>query len=313
MLPASLAVRVSQIEPHIAKVLTFLERRLQADLSDVNLVGITFRPKTSDSIFQKLQTGRYGSMNDLSDLAALTVVVLYRKDVQKALGIVKRSGLVLVGEPTTAVEATDFRYREPKVYVKPPVDYLERNPGIENIVAEVQFTTALQHALDITTHDFDYKGRTYSWSNFRLVAQLRAMLELVDSMIDDIENVAVSNEAVEAPPQMVYASAILEVLVARFNEDALPADRKRFAETVGNWASAIDLTAAELGVLLDQHPDLMAAQSIDPASAVLGALLRSRGNELVARFDGRFCISSELDSLCHEARQIVDERRVDLG
>ena len=160
MVPASLAIRVSQLEPYVIKVLDFLQKRLVADLSDFNVVTIVGRPKSSQSIFQKLQTGKYESVSELTDLAALTVVVLYRKDVQSALEIVKASGLVVVDEPTRAVAATDFRYREPKIYVTPPAEYLDRNPELVGIVAEVQFTSALQHALDMTTHNFDYKGQS---------------------------------------------------------------------------------------------------------------------------------------------------------
>lgn len=313
MVPASLMTRVAQLGPLLERVLDFLHKRLEADLSDVNVVNITGRLKTEASIFQKLQTGKYDDLSDLTDLVALTIVVLYRKDIQGALDIVKGSGLVVIGEPARAIEATDFRYREPKLFVTPPIDYLDRNPDLQGIVAEVQFTTAIQHALDMTTHDFDYKGHSYSWSNFRLVAQLRGMLELVDSMIDDIGSVSISNhETVEAPPELIYAVGILDVLDARFTEEAVPADRRRFADTVAKWTSALGISAQELGALLDAHADLLNAQSIDATSAVLGALLRERGTDLLTAYDGRLCISAELDSLCHEAGAVPAERRVQL-
>lgn len=314
MVPASLTTRVSQLEPHVARVLDFLTKRLTADLSDINVVSILGRPKSPQSIFQKLQTGKYDQLGDLTDLAALTVVVLYRKDVQAALEIVKQSGLVIVGEPIQTVAATDFRYREPKIYVTPPLDYLDRNQDLEGIVGEIQFTTALQHALDMTTHDFDYKGSRYSWANFRLVAQLRGMLELVDSMIDDIENVSIAtHEVIMAPAELTYASQVLEVLVSVFDESSLPTDRRRFADTVAQWTKAVALEPDALEALLQANADLVAAHSIDATSAVLGCLLRSHRDDLLASFDGKLCISSELESLCHEAARVPDDRRVDLS
>lgn len=314
MLPASLQLSLQQLQPQLDKVRDFLESRIKADLSDLPPDLIIARTKRPESIFEKLQTGNYAQVGDLQDLVGLTVVVLYRHQIAEAMSAVASSGLVIVEQPTRAVAPADFKYREPKIYLKPPLDYLDRNPEIDGIVAEVQFTTTLQHALDVTTHDFDYKGKTYSWDNFRLVAQLRGMLEMVDVMIDDIESVSLKRtEPIGIPSEMIFGAEVLEKLVERFDPVDLPTDRRRLADTVGAWARAAGLSAAELGELVDRHGDLVTAHSIDPASAVLGALLRERAGDLLGGYDGNFCVSSELESMCREASAITSERRVDLG
>ncbi|WP_438854364.1 hypothetical protein [Agromyces sp. M3QZ16-3] len=291
-----------------------MKDRIENDLSDLNLVSVTARPKSAASTLQKLHTGKYDGVDSLKDLVGVTVVVLYRREVQEALSIVKGAGLTLVEEPTRAVEPTDFRYREPKLLLKPPPDYLDRNPDLADIVCEVQFTTALQHALDMTTHDFDYKGQSYSWKNFRLVAQLRGMLELVDRMIDDIEGVSIADhETIEIPKRFVFASSVLEKLVDFFGEGALPTDRRRLADTAADWAIAAGLTVEELAELLTRHADLTAAVSLDPTSAILGAIVRERSTQLLEGFSGKFCVSSELESLCAEVAQIPPERRTTLS
>ena len=314
MIPASLQSQTQQLQPRLDKIKTFLESRLKADLSDIPPDVIIARTKRPESIFEKLQTGKYSRVEDLKDLVGVTVVVLYRHQIRAAMDAVTNSGLVIVDHPGATVPPTDFRYREPKIFVALPQDYQDRNPDIAGFVAEIQFTTTLQHALDVTTHDFDYKGRSYSWSNFRLVAQLRGMLEMVDVMIDDIENVSlIRTEPIDIPEKMLYGEAVLSQMVERFDDGALPNDRRRLADTVGTWSRAAGLAAEQLGEILDRHADLVNARSIDPASATLGALLREHADSLIGNFEGSFCVSSELESLCPEASKVPAGRRVDVA
>jgi len=291
----------------------FVFKRLNADLSEFNVVSITQREKKPESIFQKLQTGKYASIGEIQDLIALTVVVLHRREVQQAVEVVKTSGLVVIEEASRVIEATDFRYREPKLYLTPPSEYLDRNTDLIGITSEVQFTSAIQHALDMTTHDFDYKSKTYLWTNFRLVAQLRGMLELVDSIIDDIGQVSVpNNEVIEAPGRVRFASEILKVLSSTFSAEVMPPDHRRMADTVAAWCTAMSLSPEQLGALLAANGDLVAAQSIDPTSAVLGSLLREDSSLLIENFSGQLFISGELESRCSEASLVPAGRRVTL-
>lgn len=314
MIPAAIEARVAAVRPHVEKLVNLLSDRFRGDLVGVEVVGISGRPKEAESVFAKLQTGRYGSLDSLTDLAGLTVVVLNMREVRKALEAVRSSGLPVVDEPVRSLPPTDLRYHQPKLLVQAPVAVVERNPELGGLVAEVQFTTALQHALDMMTHDFDYKGRTYSWTNFRLVAQLRGMLELVDGMIDDIDRVVVPEHDPEVvSADFAFAAATLDVLTERFPAESLPGDRRRLADTVSQWLKATGRGPDDLAALLAVHDDLVQAHSLDPGSAVLGALLRLDSAALLANFRGRLAISQELESLCREAMAVPDMQRVVLG
>jgi ppGpp synthetase/RelA/SpoT-type nucleotidyltranferase len=314
MIPAELSTQHGLLSAQLKLLLDFFRDRLTSDLSHLKPIRIEGRVKEPSSILQKLETGKYDGVAKLSDLIGLTVVLLHRRDVGSAIEVMKSSGLPIVGESVRAVEAADFRYREPKLYFEPPVDYLDRNPDFLGFVAEVQFTSVLQHALDATTHDFDYKGKTYSWRNFRLVAQLRGMLELVDNMIDDIDNVEFARSEIITPPaHVVYAAAILDVLTSKFEEDRLPPDRRRFADTVASWCDAISIDAGGLASLLDRQEAFLNTESLDATSAVLGALLKEYSGTLPDNFAGHFVVGSELASLCPETQSIAIEKRVQLS
>lgn len=311
MIPAQFEGSYALLLPRLNKLMSFMVSRISADLSDVKPVSISSRPKDATSAYQKLHVGKYAELSDLTDLAGVSVVLLSRHDVEKALDAIKASGLTVVDEPTRVSEPALFRYREPKLLLAPPAPFLDRNPDLEGIVCEVQFTSTLQNALDQATHDFDYKGRTYSWTNFRLVAQLRGMLELVDQLIDDIDTVAMSSfESGSVPSNFEFAASILEVLTTSFGNIDFPKDARRFADTVARWSIAVGLDAPAIAALLARHVDLCNAASLDPTSAVLGAILRDHSAALLADSDLRFAISEELETLCIEAAEVPESRRV---
>jgi ppGpp synthetase/RelA/SpoT-type nucleotidyltranferase len=309
--PAYLTTRYDTMRPHLEKLEKFVINRLWADLSDLRVLHIEGRIKEVGSVLQKLHTGKYQDLQNLRDLVGVTVVTLYRRDVQVVMDVVRNSGLTIYPVTPKPVQPSDFRYREPKLCVEAPPDYLDRNPELRGVTCEIQFTSALQNALDLTTHDFDYKGRSYSWTNFRLVAQLRAMLELVDRMIDDIESVDITqSESIVIPDEVLNAESVLKVLHEVFEEDELPPDRRRLADTVASWLEAAGIEVQELKSLLDASSDLREASSLDVSSVVLGALTIARGQNLVDNYSGMFVVSEELQSLCSEVGIIPADRRV---
>lgn len=309
MISTSVSTYRSTIEPSLDRLIDFLEARLKSDLHGLNVEGMTSRKKSMESIQQKLQAGKVASIANLRDLAGMTVVLLYRHEIPEAIDLLKQTDLQIDDPGPIQVEPSNFRYHEPKLYVRPPRAYLERHEmAVQE--CEVQFTTALQHTLDKATHDFDYKGRKYSWSNFRLVAQLRGILEMVDRTIDGIESLDLADDpTVKTPQQMIDATKLLPILESHF-ADSMPEDRRRFAETVLGWMTAVDITADELDVHLHTHSDLVSARSLDPTSATLGSVLRGHATTLIERFGGYFLITSELETLCSEAAEVPDSRRV---
>ncbi len=313
MLPVALTGAIGRRSPNLSKMLDYLKSRVEVELRDLDPVAVLARRKEGDSVLQKLQTGRYARIDDLDDLVGIKVVTLSRHQVEQAQSVLLGSNLQTSSPNSIPHDPTDFRYHEPKLNIAPPPDYLERNPDLYGVAAEVQFTTALQHALDMATHDFDYKGRRYSWGAFRLVAQMRATLELLDTIIDDLDSAgSLVIDATVLPHRFGEARDIGSALEAAFKPDALPKDMRRMVDTVLDWCGGAGLPAAQLGDLLARHDDLVGALSIDATSAVLGALLRERGDTLLSGYHGYLVISAELASSCREADAVPADRRVAL-
>ncbi|MGB3731688.1 hypothetical protein [Microbacterium sp.] len=308
MIPAKITIWRANREQDLDKLRDAVEARLRSTLNELNVKAVTFRKKQAASIHQKVQTGKIASPSDIRDLLGFTVVLLYRHEIPLAIELLKSSELQVDDPGPIEVSPSDFRYHEPKVFVRPPASYLERHPLLVT-ECEVQFTTVLQHALDAATHDFDYKGRNYSWGNFRLVAQMRGILEMVDRTIDDIDAADMPADAtVATPARMLEATDILLVLQEHFPEK-LPDDRRRLTDTVADWMRAANMDLSALNTALTNHADLVRAASLDATSAVLGAVLREAPS-LAETYTGLLFVSEELRSLCEEAENLPSERRV---
>jgi ppGpp synthetase/RelA/SpoT-type nucleotidyltranferase len=312
VVPAALTEALGILQPALETLRDYVHDRVRAELAELNPIAIVPRIKRSDSVNQKLQTGRYQALADLDDLVGVKVVLLRRSMIRPAMDITN-GAFDAIREVSRPVSPMEFGYREPHIIVRPQVEYLERHEELRSLKAEIQFTTALQHALDTVTHGFDYKGQSFEWQNFRVVAQLRGTLELADSILDNVEASAALMEAgVPAPLDFVDGQTTLDVLAGVFSADAMSPDHRRMATVIVAWLRAINQDATWLRSALEKHGDLVNALSLSCVEAVLGVMLREVGEDLVAAYPGHFCVSVELESLCPQAAVVPQERRVKL-
>jgi ppGpp synthetase/RelA/SpoT-type nucleotidyltranferase len=313
MISAEIDTQYGLMRSSLTLLAESMKGRIQAEINHLDPVSVTARIKESDSLQQKLQTGKYPSLKSIEDLVALTVVTKTRRDMVACFEAIRDSGLQIVRqELARAVKPSDFSYREPKIICVPNAGYLDRNPDMAGIFVEVQFTTALQHALDQATHDFDYKGHDYQWGKFRLVAQLRGMLELVDNMIDDPERSApLASTSALVPAQFEVALDVLAFLTSHFDQDSFPADVKRLVDTVASWLASADLKVEDLEAAFDKYY-VANLRSFSIADHVLGILTMSYGDKLLGGFAGAFLVDRELADHYPAVENIPNDRRVAL-
>jgi ppGpp synthetase/RelA/SpoT-type nucleotidyltranferase len=314
VIPTKLRESLDLLDPRLRHVEAYLTSRLTAELSSVKVVTIEPRVKGSESIYQKLQLGKYAAITKLHDLVGFKVVLLRRSMLREALDALEGSNLTVV---ETNLDSTpdprSFSYHQPHVIVELPADYSERNPEVAGLRAEIQITTALQHALDMATHDFDYKGKSFAWADARIVAQLRGSLELIDNILDDIEASAkLGKYKVPTPLDLQRLQNVLDVLKTHVSKDGLPEDQRRMSQTVAAMLEAVEVSTHEFDEMCSRHSDVIGALTLSPSDAALGVLVREKGDAIVASYPGYFCVPDELLSLCPETEVIPLERRVSL-
>ena len=309
--PAHLANDYALLNARLRDVSDFLMTRVRSELTDLHPVTVEPRVKGLGSVYQKLQTGKYGSVLDMPDLVGVKVVLLRRSEVETAVDVIQRSQLRIVDTNLDRpIDPSSLSYFEPHLVVRLPAEYCERNPQVEAVQAEIQFTTALQHALDMVTHDFDYKGRSFKWGNFRLVSQLRGTLQLVDNLLDDIEvSATLERSSVAVPDEFERGQQAIDWLISRFtDEGTLPTDLRRSAQVLLGFLDAAGMDVSDLAAISgdDAHSDLLTAASLDPLDAALGVILRTQGIDWLRTYDRYICLPDELRSLCAEARSAAE-------
>jgi hypothetical protein len=166
------------------------------------------------------------------------------------------------------------------------------------IVFEVQIKTAFEHAWSTVTHDLVFKGQQVDWRSKRLAAQLKALVEQIDFLVNQFEATAAAIEPSSDPAtdtQALIASMGKELI----DDGSLPASLcpeswQRFGEAVfallrGRTRNNSD--AATKGRALVQEfartirsGDLVGANSGSLFQCVVAFLVGRDGIEAIADF-----------------------------
>lgn len=197
------------------------------------------RQKAAESLAEKIETGRYQSWSELDDLYGCTIVVPTSAKEPQVLEFlrgafreidVRRRGNSLKDPNVFRFDSTRFIGTILPTLSPEPPDALSRQRF------EVQVRTAFEHAWAVATHSLVYKGERIDWRRFRLLAQLKAATEQMDSLINGFDMVA-GLISEESWPEVTCKRMIEQALRARFVAGDIPAECEpaswvRFCENV---------------------------------------------------------------------------------
>ncbi len=228
------------------------------------------RVKPVESLAEKLETGRYNAWSELDDLYACTIVVPtadHEPDVRAFLELLFEP-VMLRGRDTTAKPPDVFRFDTTRYIMRlRPMPGVERPPGAESVLFEVQVPSIFQHAWAVVTRDFVYKSDEVDWRRERLVAQLKAAVEQIETIIASFTStaagVAVSGHAetdLKRECAIFFRGLHERGLIT---QQLVPSSWSRFADNVYNLVRSYgrrDPVSAMRELLRDLETDL-----IDPA------------------------------------------------
>jgi len=197
------------------------------------------RIKDLDSLSEKIESGRTKAWSDLDDTYAATVVVpttRHEPAVLEFLGEVFEKQQVRSRD--TAMKAPDvFRFDTTRFYgTVTEAAAAERIPGMGEFIFEIQIPTVFEYAWITVTHDLVYKSGEVDWRRLRLAAQLKAVVEQAELIIESFERVkdSVPESAwpeVESKTQIV--AKFKELMKAGYIRTELaPISWNRFADNV---------------------------------------------------------------------------------
>ncbi|GMA58010.1 ppGpp synthetase/RelA/SpoT-type nucleotidyltransferase [Alicyclobacillus sacchari] len=168
----------------------FLSRELSqlVDNQGVKLaVPIHFRVKTWDSIVEKYQRRNITefSLDQISDLVGLRIVVMFSSDIKPVLDSISQSLVVTQVEDTSSrLDESQFGYGSVHLLVSLPDHWTDvpTNVRFKGLSAEVQLRTMSQHTWAAASHSLQYKHEQDVPRELRRsMTRIAALLEIVDT------------------------------------------------------------------------------------------------------------------------------------
>lgn len=203
--------------------------------------GYLFRGRTKEltSLVEKLEGGRVEQWSAVDDLYACTIVVPVREHEDKVLRKLESSfAQHAVRSRAASKKAPDvFRFDGTRWYGRiSEVAASARQPGVGDVIFEVQVVTAFEYAWIAVTHDLVYKADAVDWRDERLAAQLKAAVEQVEVLISAFESA--SDAVLLSPWPEIEAKTKIVERFKRLAQDGLvpetilPASWRRFSDNV---------------------------------------------------------------------------------
>ena len=240
-----------ELEPVAKELELSINKHLQ-EVCNNNQWLYIHRVKSLESFAQKLETGRYSGIEKIDDLFACTIVVQNIETIEQAAKIIKEKFNFLYSRPTnlthTKIRPENFVYDSLRMYCRakqigPFKDY-------HNLIFEIQIKTFLEHAWAIATHDFSYKTDTISWGRERIVSQMKAMLDNIELTINNAEDLAETQYINKIHEHYKFINAIIAFYKKFWNDEKLPADKRRLALNTQALLAKLDIKLEELEELL---------------------------------------------------------------
>lgn len=190
IIPREIRQKYSEHEGHLQIVAQRVRETLQAFCIKEGFV-FDGRPKSLESLAEKIETGRFRSWTELDDLYACTVAVPLPVDEDIVIEYLESAfKLVAIKKRLGARKAPNvFRFDSTRF-----IGQLLAPAGLgeaEIIYAirfEVQVKTLFELAWAKTTHALAYKSPRVDWRALRLAAALKASVEQMDLLLSDFQN-----------------------------------------------------------------------------------------------------------------------------
>lgn len=195
------------------------------------------RTKSLESLFEKIESGRHKSANDIDDLVASTIIIATLNLEDQVLDYLKSVFIIedIRKRNSTKKSPDTFRFDSTRVICKFK-NIPELDETFYKIPFEIQILTSFEHAWQVTTHSLTYKSNEVDWKLLRLSAQLRASVEqldiLVSSFTDIRDNVKESEWIDITIKRKIFKFVIRMSKQGNIKDEHLPKDLSRFSDNV---------------------------------------------------------------------------------
>lgn len=270
-----------RVQPLLADIQRYVRETLEPYCRSRKYIFFD-RTKDLGSLSEKLESGRYSSWSDLDDLYACTIVVPVSAHEDGVLRKLDTSfDRYRIRSRSEAKKAPDvFRFDGVRWYgrIRPEAATL-RQPGVGDVIFEVQVVTAFEYAWITVTHDLVYKADNADWQKDRLAAQLKAAVEQIEVIIAAFDTAAVA--VLESPwPESEAKKAIIERCKLLAADGLIPVtveprSWRRFADNFVSLVRSFQRNPEQLKLAVVEILNTMDSElrGADPVSLPVGGTL----------------------------------------
>jgi ppGpp synthetase/RelA/SpoT-type nucleotidyltranferase len=238
--PSILDRQYEQYLPFVQEVAKLVKETM-LNFCDNKGYALTSRIKTIESLAEKIETGRFEKWSKLDDLFGCTVIIPNLSQEKEVIKFCQDTFQVTqtVKRGQNKKSPDTFKFDSTRIYARlKSVDdsNIDNFLSIFNVIFEIQIKSAFEHAWAVSTHDLVYKGSEIDWKKLRLAAQIKAIVEQLDTMILAFEQISPAIQESEDPEtkkKRQLAIATQELFQReKIPEELKPKDMTRFCDNL---------------------------------------------------------------------------------
>jgi ppGpp synthetase/RelA/SpoT-type nucleotidyltranferase len=238
--PSILDRQYEQYLPFVEEVAKRVKETM-LNFCDSNGYALTSRIKTIESLAEKIETGRFKKWSELDDLFGCTVIIPNLSQEQQVIKFCQDTFQVAktVKRGQNKKSPDTFKFDSTRIYarLKSVEDTnIDNLLSIFTVIFEIQIKSAFEHAWAVSTHDLVYKSSEIDWKKLRLAAQIKAIVEQLDTMILAFEQISPAIQESDYPEikrKCQIAAATLELFERnKIPEELKPKDMTRFCDNL---------------------------------------------------------------------------------
>lgn len=241
IIDAKLKAKYDYHYPHFEYIQNYLDQTL-LKYTRKNLFAYISRIKEIDSIYEKIETGRYKDWYEIDDFIGCVIIIpnlSYEKKVLTFLSNTFQKEFIREkGKTFKSYEV--FRFDSTRFIGTLKPENRTKETEIHKIKFEIQIRSAFEHAWVINTHDLAYKSETIDWKILRLVSQIKSSVEQLDMItLGAKEN---SKNITEFKwPDIDIKIEILNFIKDKFEKGLIPIEikPKDFSRIIDNFYSIL--------------------------------------------------------------------------
>jgi ppGpp synthetase/RelA/SpoT-type nucleotidyltranferase len=313
-IPKSFESTYSRVYPILERLEEFVKPRIQ-EIAAKHNAAYSGRIKTAESILIKVEKGDYELLfHEMDDLFACTLTVPNSLIINDVLTEIKAEFEVLKHRQRE-LKPEEFAYNDLNLSVKVKPDFAIRDELFLDLIFEVQIKTMLQQAWAQAGHAVIYKAKRKTWGLTRIASQLRALLEMADSVLANLEGTANTLQETREYAQFEQINQIVDVLENNWDEEKLPANLYRAGQTVDDYLriARADINQLSRLVRSDNYLRYVKARTLTPTQAIFIILFQEKSDDFLSHLRRRrILLTDEMLDLCPDLEQISRENRVNL-